>query len=159
MNLQHASESPIPEPVMMQPRKKIIDAIRECFADPEFAGAACNVNNTVVFQSHMGTYGTASYNRTIDVIYDGALIALFEPNLRRLTLCKGADTIAIRRRLNWLLGEFAPEYRVDRRGHTVLVNQHEVCQVLQDSHSLTFDPWHNLRASRWDAPQPTCAAC
>lgn len=135
----------------------VVKAIRDCLADSDFSGAIKCGHHTVVFQQHYGVRSTPGYGRTIELIYDGVVLALIEPSLRRLSLYHG-DRIATRRRINYVLAEFSPDWTIGCKNDVVMYDKHYNPRSFYEGFTVEFDPWHNLRFSRWAADKAALAA-
>jgi len=83
----------------------MVSALKETLSDSGFEGQAWKQSNTLVFQTHHGTYGTFNHNRFIEVILYSTVIALIEPYASRLSLYSGGyRTATTKSRLNAILG-------------------------------------------------------
>lgn len=128
---------------------QMIAAIRDTLTDSGFEGCYWKSANTSVWQGHSGTRGTYSHDRWIEVILHGTVVALIEPNVRRVSLYTGGfNTTTTRSRINAVLREFAPGWNLcQRNGKPTMFDRNDNPEPFTEGFALTFDPWHPLRES------------
>lgn len=130
---------------------QMIAAIRETMADANFEGCWWKSASTSVWQAHTGTAGTYSSHRWIEVIHNAEVVALIEPNVRRLSVYNAASRRASQR-INAILREFAPEWEVEQRKDAlVMIDKYYNPQPFTEGFSVTIDPWHPQRESQYRA--------
>jgi hypothetical protein len=128
---------------------QMIAAIRDTLTDSGFEGCYWKSANTSVWQGHSGTRGTYSHDRWIEVILHGTVVALIEPNVRRVSIYTGGfNTTTTRSRINAVLREFAPGWNLcQRNGKPTVFDRNDNPEPFTEGFALMFDPWHPLRES------------
>lgn len=138
---------------MLDINRRIIAAIRDCLADPDFAGCKLQRGRTSVCQCHRGIHGTLGYNRYIQVRHLDASVATIYPLLGRIVLCRhGLDTIAQRSRANAVLAEFSPRWGVRcKHRRPFMATQFENWIAFDLYFEVPLHEWHPDRYSNLQA--------
>lgn len=134
---------------MLDINRRVIAAIRDCLADPNFAGCKMQRGSTSVHQLHRSVSGVPGYNRYIQVRHLDEPVATVHPLFGRIVLCRhGLNGIAQRSRANAVLAEFSPRWGVRcKHGRPFMATQFENWIAFDLYFEVPFHEWHSDRYS------------